>query len=96
MFEMGRGGPLNLKLARQLYQQAIDGGHVHSAVNMAWMIHENPQAFANQVEGLAYCFWARDNADPSRTEEYRTSCEDMGAAMTPAMRTQAEEMARNM
>jgi TPR repeat protein len=96
MMEVGRGGPQNLKLARQLYQQAIDAGHVHSAINMAWMIVENPEHFPRVAEGLAYCFWARDNAEPARVEEYRTSCDDLAAAYSPDIRRQAEEMARAM
>jgi TPR repeat protein len=96
MTEMGQGGPANLKLARQLYQRAIDGGHVYSAINMAWMITGNPQAFSNVAEGIAYCLWATENADPANVEEYRSICAELGAGLSDAILAEARDIANRL
>lgn len=96
MVETGRGGPQNLKQARDLYERAIAAGDVHSAVNMAWMIAENPEAFRNLAEGIAYCLWAVDNAGPDRVEEYRLSCDGLAGRYTDALRAEARRIADRM
>jgi TPR repeat protein len=96
MTEMGRGGPKNLKLARQLYLQAIEGGHVHSAINLAWMMTENPQAFPDPVEALAWCYWAADNAEAGSAVEYATSCDEIAAPHNDTIRQQAVERASQL
>ena len=93
MTEMGRGGPQNLKMARQLYLRAIEAGHVHSAINLAWMMSENPQAFPDPVEALAWCYWAVDHADVSASVEYAASCDEIAAPHGNAVRAQAVERA---
>lgn len=96
MTEMGRGGAKNLKLARQLYLQAIEGGHVHSAINLAWMMTENPQAFPDPVEALAWCYWAVDHAATETSVEYATSCDEIAAPHGNAIRQQAVERAAQL
>jgi uncharacterized protein len=82
MLELGEGGPIDLAGAQAQYMGAIDLDYVYSGIDMAWLIFNNPETYPDQVQGLAYCFWARDAATGADADEYRASCDDVATDFT--------------
>ncbi len=69
---------------------------MHSAINLAWMMSENPQVFPDPVEALAWCYWAVDHADTTTSVEYATSCDEIAAPHNNTVRSQAVERASQL
>lgn len=89
MLERGEGGPRDLPAALDHYRQAAHAGYVYGAINAAWAITENPDEFPDQVEGLAWCFWALDHATPEEAADYAPSCNDLAEGFSETERREA-------
>lgn len=82
MLELGEGGPIDLAGAEAQYLAAIDLDYAYSGIDMAWLIFNNPDTYPDQVQGLAYCYWAQATATGADADEYRASCDDAASDFT--------------
>jgi TPR repeat protein len=76
MLEQGTAGPVDMQGALDMYQAAVEGDEAYAGINAAWMILENSDVFDTPVLGLAYCFWAVDNAPAEDAAEWQSGCDD--------------------
>jgi uncharacterized protein len=96
LLEQGSGGDIDLRGAMDAYQQAIAGGFGGGGINAAWLVFENPDLYPDQVQGLAYCFWAVAHAAPADLAEYTQSCDEVAAGYSATDRRLAEKAAAAM
>jgi hypothetical protein len=94
MLELGEGGPVDLVGADTWYRKAQDQGYVMAGFDLAEMIWANPDAFPGQeVEALAWCFWAEANGPGEEGEDYTGKCADPAAKLPPEDVARAKELA---
>ncbi len=96
MMERGEGGARDVVAAVAQYRQAAQSGFAYGAINAAWAITENPDLFADQIEGLAWCFWALEHAPAEEAAEYRPACNDLAGGFSETDRRAAEKRAESL
>lgn len=93
MLERGEGGAKDLPRAMEYYQRAVGQGYSMAGYDIAVMAWDNPEAFPDKIEALAYCLWAEAQPPLSDGTDYDGLCADAMAALGPAELAEAKVMA---
>ncbi|MCX7288225.1 MAG: tetratricopeptide repeat protein [Rhodobacterales bacterium] len=74
MLELAEGGATDLPTALDYYKQAAALGNAEAGFDIIEMAAANPDAFADKVEPLAWCFWAEAQPPMGNGADFDGKC----------------------